>query len=196
MQGKQDNELVALFKEGSQKAFAELYIRYKKNLTQFCKRSLRNKSRAEDVAHDVFLQVFETYDGLNPELSFFGYLIKIAQNRILDEIKKSNVHLRYTQNTIMRETDATNQTEDTIMDNDYEQLLKKIIDGLSPQQKEVFRLSRLQGLTYNEIAELMQISLPTVQFHASQALKKVKKQLMQHAGLHFKTVIIFLIFFS
>ena len=195
-QTMQDKELVALFKEGSEKAFEELYVRYKKNLTQFCKRSLRDKSRAEDIVHDVFLQVFETYDGLNPDLSFFGYLIKIAQNRILDDVKKSNVHLRYMQNTIMRETEATNQTEDTIMNNDYGQFLKKIIDGLSPQQKEVFRLSRNQKLTYTEIAELMQISPHTVQFHASQALKKIKKQFTKHAGLHFKTVIFFLMFFS
>jgi RNA polymerase sigma-70 factor (ECF subfamily) len=192
----QDKELVALFKEGSQLAFEALYIRYKKKLTYFCKSLLRDENRAEDIAHDVFLQVFETYYGLNPELSFYGYLQTIAHNRITNEVKRFDVHLRYAQNIIKHWNDATNQTEDMIIDNDYEKLLCGMIDSLSPQQKEVFRLSRIQGLTYNEIAELLHLTLRTVQKHASLALEKIKKQLLLHADLHFKTVITFVIFFS
>ena len=192
----QDKELVALFKEGSQRAFEELYIRYEKNLTNFCRRLLRDENRAEDITHDVFLQVFETYDGLNPELSFYKYLQTIAKNRILDEFKKFDVHLRYATNTIMYGNDATNQTEDLILDNDYAKLLNKLIDGLTPKQREVFRLSRMHGLTHKEIAELLHISIPTVKEHATLALKKIKKQLMLHTDLHFKTVITFLMFFS
>jgi len=173
---KQDQELVALFKEGSQKAFEELYIRYKKKLTQFCKYLLRDEIRAEDIAHDVFLHVFETYDALNPELSFIRYLQTIAHNRIMNEFKRFDVHLRYAQSTIIHGNDTTDQTENLILDNDYAELLKEMIDGLTPRQKEIFQLSRIQGLNYNEIAELLHISLPTVQKHASLALEKIKKQ--------------------
>ena len=63
----QDKELVMLFKEGSRQAFEALYIRYQKKLICFCKRSLKDESRAEDITHDVFLQVFETHDSLDPE---------------------------------------------------------------------------------------------------------------------------------
>ena len=83
-----------------------------------------------------------------------------------------------------------------ILDHDYEKFLYQLIDSLSPQQKKIFHLSRIQGMTYNEIAESLNLSLPTVQKHASLALEKIKKQLTAHADLHFKTVISFLIFFS
>ena len=192
---KQDKELVALFKDGSKQAFDELYIRYKKKLTCFCKGALRDEIRSEDIAHDVFMQVFETYDSLNPELSFYGYLQTIAHNRIANELKRFDVHLRYTQHIIKHGNDATNQTEDSIIENDYAKLLNEIIDTLTPQQREIFRLSRIEGLTYNEIAKLLHLSLRTIQKHASLALEKIKKQLMEHADLHFKIVVIFLMFF-
>ena len=66
---------------------------------------------------------------------------------------------------------------------------------LEQKVKEIFQLSRMQGLTYKEIAELMQISVETVREHASLALKKIKKHLMQHADIHFKAVITILMFF-
>ena len=192
----QDKELVSLLKGGSKKAFTQLYIRYKDQLSYFCIQKMREEMRVEDIVQDVFLQILETSDSLHPEKPFYGYLKIIAQNRILDEFKKSDVHLRYAQHTIIHENDATNQTEDQVIDNDYAKLLNELIDGLTPQQKEVIRLSRIQGLTYNEIAKLLHISLRTVQKHASLALEKIKKELMEHADVHFKTVITFLIFFS
>ena len=180
----QDKELVALFRDGSQKAFEALYLRYIKKLTGFCIGLLRDEARAEDIAQDIFLQILEMRDSLNPEKSFYGFLQTIAQNRILNEFKRTDIHLRYVRHALEHENDVTNQTENLILDNDYAKLVNEMIEALTPQQKKIFRLSRMQGLTYDEIAELMQISLPTVQFHASLALKKIKKQLMQHTGLH------------
>jgi RNA polymerase sigma-70 factor (ECF subfamily) len=191
-----DKELVALLKNGLQPAFQELYIRYKEKLTLFCKRMLRDESRAEDVAHDVFLQVLEMPDSLLPEKSFCGYLQTIAQNRILDEFKRAKVHLRFAQYTIKHGHDATNQTENQVIDNDYEKLLSELIDGLTPRQKEVFRLSRIQGLAYKEIAEKLHISLPAVKKHASLSLEKIKTQLTKYTDIDLKTIIVFSIFFS
>ena len=191
----QDKELVELFKEGSKQAFEALYLRYIKKVTLFCKCLLRDEIRAEDISHDVFLQILENPDSLNPDKSFIGYLQTIARNLILNEFCRTDIHLRYAQHIIKHENDSANETEDMILDNDYAKLLKEMIDSLTPQQKEVFRLSRIQGLDYNEIAKLMKISVPTVQFHASLALKTIKKYLIQHAGLHFKTVITFLLFY-
>jgi RNA polymerase sigma-70 factor (ECF subfamily) len=192
----QDKELVALFKEGSHQAFDELYIRYKDRLMNFCRYSLRqDKDRAEDVVHDVFLKVLENSYSLNPELSFYAFLQKIAQNRILDEYKKFDVHLRYKQYILINGNDTKNQTEDEIIDNEYTRLLDELIENLPPKQKEAFTRSRIEGLTYKEIAGLMQISVETVHEYISIALKKIKKSLTQHTDIHFQTIITFLIIF-
>jgi RNA polymerase sigma-70 factor (ECF subfamily) len=186
LSAKQDKELVVLLTGASQTAFGELYARYKRRLTYFCKQFLKDEIGAEDIVHDVFLQVWETREYLNPEMSFSGYVHTLAQNRILSKFRHSDVHARFARHILMNANDSTCQTEDGIIEKDYAKLLNELIESLSPRQREIFRLSRIQGLTYKEISEQLQISVDTVQEHASIALKKIKDQLMQHTDIHFR----------
>ena len=183
---KQDSELVELFKSGSQAAFEQLYLRYYNHLLNLCEHILKNKTDAEDVVHDVFVQLWETRDTLNAELSFAVYVKTLAQNRALYRFRQFDIHSRFAQHILMNAKDTTNETEDTILDNDYTALLDEMIAILSPKQKEAFRLSRIDKLTYNEIADVMQISVETVREHVSIALKKIKKYLKRHADIHYQ----------
>ena len=192
---KQDKELVELLIGGSQEAFGELYVRYKDVLLYCCKQYLNGKTGAMDIVQDIFMQVWETRDSLNAELSFSGYIHTLAHHRILNMYRQMGVHSRYTRHILADEKELTNETEDLIADNDYAALLNEIMESLPPKQKEVFRLSRIEGLKYKEISELLQISVPAVQKHASIALKKIKKYLQQHANIHFQAVIAFLMLF-
>ena len=182
---KKDKELVALLRKGSEKAFEELYIRYKDRLIYFCKQSMKDETTSEDIVQDIFLHILKTCGSLDPELSFWGYLKTIARNRILDEFKRFDVHSRFVQHIIINGKDSDNQTENRIIDNDYEKLLNEVIESLSPRQKEIFQLSRTHGLIYKEIAEKMQISVETVREHVALALRKIKKHVTQHTDIHF-----------
>ena len=178
-----DKELLELVMSGSQSAFGELYTRYKGTLMRYCKRFLKDETGSEDVVHDIFLQLWENQDSLNVIKSFSGYLHTLAQNRILNIFRQFDVHSRFARHILTNEKDVTNETEDSIIDNDYAELLNKAIECLSPRQKEIFQLSRIQGFTYKEISELTKISVDTVQEHASLALKKLKGYLKQHADI-------------
>ena len=189
----QDKELVALFKEGSQKAFEELYIRYKCRLISYCKRYLKSSISAEDIVHDIFTQLWEDRNMLHIDVSFSGYVHTLVKNHVLKEIRHSDVHARFAEYTRMTKNDSTNQTEDTIIDNDYAKLFDEMIDSLSPRQKEIFLLSRIQGFTHKEIAEQIQISVNSVNEHSSLALKKIKKHLRRHINISINTFIISLL---
>jgi len=192
----QDKALVELVIGGSQEAFGELYVRYKDVLLYSCKQYLNDETRAKDIVQDIFMQVWETRDSLNAELSFSGYIHTLARHRILNMYRQKGVHSRYVRYILDNEKELTNETEDLIADNDYAALLNEILEILPPKQREVFRLSRIEGLKYKEISEVLRISIPAVQKHASIALKKIKKYLQQHANIHFQDVMIFLILFS
>ena len=179
----QDKELVALFKEGSRQAFRELYFRFKERLMYICKQYLKNTSDAEDIVHDVFLRLWEIRQFLNVELPFAGYVQTMAKNFALDKLRHFDVHSCYARKILMNGIDSTNKTEDEIIDNDYTELLNELIEKLPPRQKEVFTLSRMNGLTYKEIAELLHIPADTVKKYASLALKKIRKQLIQHTDI-------------
>ena len=192
----QEKELVELFIHGSQAAFGELYARYKERLRYLCKRLMKNETDLEDTIHDIFVHLWETRNSINPELSFSAYLYTMTRNYILKKFRHFDVHSRFARSILMNGADTTNETENTIADNDYEILLSKAIESLSPRQKETFQLSRVQELSYKEISELLQISVDTVQEHISLALKKIKGFLKQHADIHFQAVIGFFTFFS
>ena len=181
----QDKELVRLSKEGSQKAFDILYARYKRQLIYLGKRLLKNETDLEDMVQDIFLQLWDTRDALNPELSFSGYVHTLMRNRILYRYRNFDVHARYAQHILINADDSTNETEDTVIENDLTVLLNGVIESLPPMQKKIFTLSRVEGLTYKEISEILQISIPAVQKHASNALKKIKEHLKHHADIHF-----------
>ncbi len=179
-----DHELVKSLMNGSHAAFAELYARYKGRLMYFCTQFLKNNAASEDLIQDIFIQLWESRRELNPGLSFSAYIHTLAQNRILNIFRHFDVHHRFVQTILKNQLETNNQTEDEIIDKDLEDLLHKAIESLSPKQKEVFRLSRIQGFTYKEISELLHISVPTVQEHASLALNKIKKYLSQHTDIH------------
>jgi len=195
LSGKLDHELVRLLMDGSQAAYAELYVRHKDELLYTCKQFLNNETEAEDIVQYIFIQVWEKREVLNPELSFSGFIHTLAHNRILNLLRQLGVHARYAQYVLANEQDLTNETEDTIIDNDYAMLMNEIMDNLSPKQREVFRLSRIEGMKYKEIAEKLQISIPAIQQHASIALKKIKGNLKKYADINFQTVIPFLLLF-
>ena len=195
LSGQTDLELVELFKQGSQAAFEELYMRYKDPLFYYCKKYLHDETEAEDIVQDIFLQLWVSRDTLQIASSFSGYIYTVAYHSVLQLLRQFNIHSRYAQYILIHAKEETNETEDAIIDKDYTVLFNQMMEQLSPKQKEVFRLSRIEGYTYKQIAEVMHLSVETVQEHASLALKKIKKQLIQHADIHFQVVILCLILF-
>jgi len=192
----QDKDLVALFKEGSQAALEQLYLRYRNQLVNLCKHYLKNTIDAEDIVQDVFMQLLNNPSILNEELSFSGYVKTLTTNRILLKFRQFDIHSRFARHVLMNTQESTNETEDSIIDSDYVKLLDEWIERLPPQQKEVFRLNRIEELTYQEISELMQISVKTVRNHISLALDKIKKQLLQHSEINIQTLTALIILFS
>ena len=180
---RQDKELVELLIDDSHEALGEMYSRYKDRLMYLCKQYIRNEADAEDIVHDIFLKLWETRRFLNPELSFSGYLHTITENYVKDKLRHIDVRVSFAKNILVDARDSTNETEDTIINNDYTELLDELIESLPPMQKKVFQLSRIEGLKYKEIADLLQISVHTVQEYASLASKKMEKKLRQHTDI-------------
>ena len=192
---KQDRELVELLVGGSQAALGELYARYSKQLIYLCKQFLKDETDAEDIVQDIFLKLWETRHLLGAVSSFSGFAKTMTKNHAKDKLKHADVHLRFARNMLINGIDLTNETEESIIDNDYTELLNELIERLPPKQKEIFRLSRIEGFTYKEISELKQLSIENVRKHASLSTKKIEEQINQYIGIHFKTVIFLLLLF-
>jgi len=183
---KQDRELVALLVDGSPQALGELYARYKERMIYFCKHYVINEEDAEDIVQDIFLQLWGKRHFLGSVTSFSGYIQAMTKNSILKRLRHIDVHARFVQTLLMNNNNSTNETEDAIIENDYEKLLNEMIERLPPMQKEIFRLSRIEGLDYKEIAELLQTSVENVRKNVSLALRKIQDQLSNHTDIQFR----------
>lgn len=178
---------------GDLKAFREIYELYKLKVTRLAYRYCLDKADAEEVLQDVFMKLWNNKEKINASQNFDNYLFTIAKNTVLDKIKsykleKENLSKYFAHH----KTVATDQTEQHILHHELQQLLAEVLVELPPKRRRIFEMNRLEGYTYQQITEALQISSGTVEKQMSKALKVVKKKLTGYKLLAI-AMIIFLI---
>lgn len=178
---------------GDLKAFREIYELYKLKVTRLAYRYCLDKADAEEVLQDVFMKLWNNKEKINASQNFDNYLFTIAKNTVLDKIKsykleKENLSKYFAHH----KTVATDQTEQHILHHELQQLLAEVLVELPPKRRRIFEMNRLEGYTYQQITEALQISSGTVEKQMSKALKVVKKKLTGYKLLAI-AIIIFLI---
>lgn len=174
----QDKHLLQQLRKGNKKAFEIIYVKYSKILGFFLVGYLKSLDDAEEVIQDTFLKVWENRQSIDPDLNFKNYLLKISKHLFLNKLRRKNVEDNYRNSYIEICSEQDNSTEDGIILSDYENFYLKAINNLPPKRRDIFLLSRKQGLTYNEIAKTMNISHKTVEKQMSEALRYLRSQLL------------------
>lgn len=172
--------LLRLVAEGDEKAFRILFNFYTDKLYNYVLRLTRREELAEEIVMDAFLKIWIRHKELSGIKHFDAYLYKIVRNQALNALKRM-AH----ESTILKElggmiTAYNDSTEETIIHNDYQQLLHKAVNGLPPQQRLVYILSRDEGLKYEEIAIQLKISKNTVKSHLKKAVNALRTVYTNH----------------
>lgn len=165
-------------------AFCELYALYKDRLMYFAMRYVKSREFAEDVFQDAFASVWQNRRFLNPDLPFGPYIYTIIKNHILNLLAGIHKESELKKAILSHALEVTNVTENTVLDADFGQLLSKVFEQLTPQQKRIFRLSRNEMKSHKEIAEELGLSVYTVQQHISAALKIIRAYLKKYADTY------------
>lgn len=176
-----DKQLVERLKCADSNAFKELYHKYVQKLYAFTLRTAKSPALAEDVVHDVFVKVWDKRDQIDPGQSFQAYLFTIARNHLLNFIKreahKDDIIDQMIKNTAPVQNNSTNEQ---VLYNESHRLFQEAIDQLPAKRKEVFQLCHLEGLTYLEAADRMDITESTVNTQMVKARKSIKKYLARN----------------
>ena len=172
--GQTDDELLILLQKGNERAFTTIYERYHKLLYVVAFKYLKDNDTAKDAVQQVFLKLWESRTLLSIQINLRNYLYTMLKNHLLNEIRNNYTALEknyeLAQETIEYENEILEKLEEKEMN---EQLYRAI--GDLPEQKKIVCLYKLEkGLSNQEIAEKMQISIPTVKTHYSQAIKLLK----------------------
>jgi len=172
-----DNELAALLKSGNQQAYIEIYDRYKGLLQQHALKKLGNFDEVEDVVQELFIQLWDKRDSLQLNTSLSGYLFTATRNKILNiyyKKKRESEYLTSLQDFIDL---GEYSTELYLREKEFSELIEKEIDVLPARMKEVFQMSRKEGLTHKEIAARLGTSEQTVSKQIQNSLKILRVRL-------------------
>lgn len=174
-----EQELLCQVAAGSQRAFTLLVERYSAKIYAHILTYIKSASLSEEITQDIFLKLWETRADLPAISNFPGYLHIVTRNRTISELRKKLDKL----------SEPTEETAEDFLNPvqqlEYRQLSDILLRGielLPPRRKQVFRMSRFEGMSYDKIAGELGISKGTVNEHIVEALLFLRSYLRNHTG--------------
>jgi len=182
-----DSELVVRIKNGDEVAFELVFYKYKGKLYDFIRRSLSDEVDPEGIVQEIFVKIWVNRIELDPLQSFNSYIYTIARNEIYGHLRKQLTRKKYQEEMLHQLTDSANTTNRQIEYQELETILTKLINEMPEKRREIFRESRMEGLSYREISEKLHISENTVDTQIRKALGFLKKKLRNYYSILFFT---------
>ena len=159
-------------------AFDGIYKKYSRRLYGFVFRYVKQQSDTEEIVQEVFIKIWKSRDKIDVYSSFESFLFTIAHNATVHQLKKRATEQKYVEHVkSLQSIEETYELTDEIHYNELKHKLQGLLDELSPRQKEIFQLSREEGLSHKEIAEKLGISTNTVKNHLVTTLSFLKSKL-------------------
>jgi RNA polymerase sigma-70 factor (ECF subfamily) len=185
-----DRELIFEIRKGNQQAFRMFVEKNQLTVVKTCNGFIHNLNDAEDVAQEVFLEVYRSIHTFREEARLSTWLYRIAVNKSLNHLRKyklkknlESIESLFSTSTNMINEIRDNNTlppDDRIEQNERAQILHKAIDSLSTNQRISFILNKYEDLSYKEIAEIMNTSLSAVESLIHRAKINLQKKLFNY----------------
>lgn len=166
-----NRELLLLIQKDDRVAFHKFYERYSKRLFSFALRFLKQEVDAEGIVQEVFIRIWQTRKKIDLNSSLESYLFTVAYNLTLNLLRKRMNERKYLDYIKLKQVNE--KAPDLFDEIQYRELTGKLqflLNHLTPRQKEIFELSRKEGLSNIEIANRLDISENTVKKHLSISL--------------------------
>lgn len=178
-----DETLLSRLKEGDEKAFTAIYIRYNKMLYVLAYKYLKDSFRAEDIVQQVFLKLWEARSLFAGAINLRNYLYTSAKNLILNEIRDNFSDMEKNYAVIQNRPEFEDKLQSALEEKDLFQHFYKILAELPEQKRKVCLLKIRDNLSNQEVADKLHISVPTIKSHYSQAIKLLRDKMGRLLGI-------------
>ena len=169
-----DSELLYLVKNGDIRVFDELYNRYSGKLLNFIYKMVFDRMTAEDIMQDTFVKAFQNADKYDSQYRFSTWLYRIAANLSINEINKRKVRLNKKNFLSIENEEESNNPSQKVLKDETNQNLLSALSRLSVNHRAVLVMKFFQDLSYNEIAEILNISTGTVKSRIHYGIESLK----------------------
>jgi len=170
-------------KNGSMKAFEEVYLKLLKMVIYFAYQYLSDMSQARSVAHDVFLSLWENRTSIDVEGNLQAYILTITKNKCINILKHHLLETKYGSATERAMSNInysalTDSSAELLLTNEFMEKFRNSLDKLPEKTKEAFLLSRFKRFSYEEISKKQGVSVKNIEYRMMQALKHLRRDLI------------------
>lgn len=176
---KSPSEVAQLMRSNPEACLQELYEDYYQYLVNSVYRMVPDQSIAEDMAQEVFMEIWKKRETLEFKTSVGAYLRRAVTNRALNYIRAQRIDFATEDDAIQIQSKEISSVKNLELE-DLQGLIDSSIEELPEKCRLVFAMSRFEEMKYAEIAETLNISIKTVENHISKALKFLKTRVMPH----------------
>jgi RNA polymerase sigma-70 factor, ECF subfamily len=167
-------------KMGDRQAFELLFRKYFARLCIFSAKFLDDPEESRETVQDVFARLWEGRDDIDCEENLEAYLFRITQNTCINKLRHNKVKSKYAEIYKMVYIDNEISPHESFIANELNDRINVSVSNLPPRCKSVFEMSRFDGLKYNQIATILNISVKTVEAQMSKALKILRTELRNY----------------
>jgi RNA polymerase sigma-70 factor (ECF subfamily) len=168
----EDIEIFKKVKRGDIKSFEFLFDKYYKPLCNFAFLYLKNDEQSEEVVSDVFVNIWIKRNEINIHYSLKAFLYKSTRNAIVSLFRKNKHNYIHDLDEMIKTDSITPET--LLLNKEFDDTINELLDELPKISGLVFRMKKIDGLKYREIAKVLNISEKTVENHILAAIKKIR----------------------
>lgn len=180
MKKNEDKLLFKQIRKGNKKAFDTLFKKYYTRLVRFCIGYVGDGAIAEETVQDIFIKIWENAPEMEIEISLLAYLYRSVRNQSLNYLKHLEVKKKYEKEQMENTVDAIEQPSDNVNMTYFKKVLLVAVGCLPDKCRQIFELAKFEGLSYDEIADFLQVSGKTVENQMGIALRKLRENLTPH----------------
>ncbi|HJW18837.1 MAG TPA: RNA polymerase sigma-70 factor [Flavisolibacter sp.] len=189
----EDKTLITRFQNGDKEAFTQLYGMYSKQLYLNLVKLVKSEEIAAELLQDVFIVIWEKRDTIEIQQSFRAYLFRIGENKVIDLFRRARRDKLLFSKIKKIATEHYTHIEEDLIAREDAAILKKAIETLPPQRRQIFELCKLQGKTYTEVSSQLGISISTINDHIVKGTKTVREFLYSNKQYSTSILLFFLL---
>jgi len=176
-------ELFEAIAQNDEQAFKMLFDLYRSRAYAVAFKLTKLAYASEEITQDVFISIWVSRAQLANVKNGEAYIYTVIYNKVSRYLKKESNQERILELSIWNTKPYSNETEETVFVHDQQKQLREAVQQLSPQKKLMYELHEVQGKSYDEIAQTLNLSPHTVKSHVLQALKFIRSCLKDRALL-------------
>lgn len=184
-----EKELFARMSAGDEAAFTQIFYHYTQRIYHYILNKTKSPGIAEEIVQEVFIKIWQSRESFSGLSNYEAFLFSMASNKLIDFLRKMAHQDNLKKQVWQTISNISNTTIEELDLKHSRELINKAVERLSPQRRKIFLMNKEQGLSRQEIADRLNLSVNTVNNHLNEAVRLVKEYLEAMPGASFAMLV-------